>query len=448
MAQILPFPVSQESSPLALFVLIGSAHKKLADLYAAGRLRAQRVVVDASRVGFQQEFLKTLRDDGIEVVLDTELAELSSPRKFSGHARHSPWVKPDWQRPFEAADFNEKGIRRLADKIAEFAVRNELAAVLSPTHFLGDRTNPGWFEIDRAMCLALRASLDRLGGSAITIDYPVILSNAELKDVAVRGAVSTALADLPIENIWIRTSGMDVGGGPLKTIRFLSSLERFHNVGRPIVADYLGGLTSLAALAFGTVSGVAHGVAEKERFDASDWHLPPEPRNDDEGFGPVIRVEVPDLGKAPTKNELELLAGAPGGRRICSCPDRQCCPHGLEDMLRDPRSHAAFRATAAVAALENIPPSRREGYFLEKPLASTVRTARAVAKLRPTEEDAARLGLDGKNLIERYIAHSHHMDSLASALENYHERRSSDMPRAKIITSRQPAAKNPKEAKK
>jgi hypothetical protein len=125
-AQILPFPTSQDNSPLAFFVRIGSAHKKLADLYAAGRLTAKRVVVNASRVRFQQDFLRTLKDDGVEIVLDTEIAELSSPRKFLGHSRHSPWVKPEWNRPFDAASFSSEPIARLAEKVAEFAVANGL----------------------------------------------------------------------------------------------------------------------------------------------------------------------------------------------------------------------------------------------------------------------------------------------------------------------------------
>ena len=448
MAQILPFPVTPDASPIALFVRIGNAHKKLADLYAAGRLKTNRVVVDASRVRFQEEFLKRLREDEVEIVLDTEIAELSSPRRFPGKTS-SPWLRQDRSRTFRPGDFTHDNIERLADRIAEFAVENSMTAVLSPTHYLNDKLFDGWLNIDREFCLALRKALDRAGGEAIALDYPVIVANSHLKDIATREAITAGLDDLPVDNIWIRTSGMDGLGGSLKTVQFLSALDKLHNLGRPIIADYLGGLTGLAALAFGSVSGVAHGVGEKERFDAGDWHLDPEPREeDDTGFGPTPRVEVPDLGKAPTKRELELLAGAPGGRRVCSCNDRSCCPHGLDDMLRDPRSHAAYRATSVIRALEEIPPTRRETYFIEKPMADAVRTSRAVATLRPVSSDATRLGVDSEALMKRFTEHSFRIDKLAQAFSNLAERRSTDIPRAKIVTNRDPVAKNPKEAKK
>ncbi|MEO7221073.1 MAG: hypothetical protein ABIY37_01230, partial [Devosia sp.] len=435
-----------DNSPLGLFVRIGSAHNKLADLYAGGRLAARRVVVDASRVRFQKEFLKTLREDGVEVVLDTEVAELTSPRKFPGHGRFSPWIKPEWHRPFGPDDFRSDSVERLAEKIAEFAVANEITTVLSPTHNLSDRLYPDWLTIDRVMCTSLRQALDRLGGSHIAIDYPVILSNTDLKDVVTRGTLATALVDLPFENLWLRVSGMDGSGGPLKTIQFLTSLNRLHNIGRPIIADYLGGLTGQSAMAFGSVSGLAHGIGEKERFDASDWHLPPVKREDgDEGFGLATRIEIPDLGKAPTKKELEVLAGAPGGRRICACADKRCCPHGLDDMLRDPRAHASFRATAMVQALEEVPIARREQFFLDKPMADTVRTARSVANLRPVQAEAARLGIDTAGLMKRFTEHSYRIDKLASALGAFHERRSGEAAYAKGIKPRKPTTKLLKE---
>src|SRR5688572_29306328 len=121
-ARILPFPIQPDVSPLAFFVRIGSAHRKIADLFAGGRLPAKRVVVDASKLRFQAELLRGLRDEGAEIVLDTEIAELSSPRKFPGHSRTSPWVKPEWRRPFQPTNFDDLGIERLAERIAVFAI--------------------------------------------------------------------------------------------------------------------------------------------------------------------------------------------------------------------------------------------------------------------------------------------------------------------------------------
>ena len=91
--KILPFPLAASAkSPLAQFIRIGEAHKKLGDLHAAGRFPAERVVVDASRLRHQKELIKALRDDGAEIVLDLEIAELAAPAKFAGHSRYAPWA--------------------------------------------------------------------------------------------------------------------------------------------------------------------------------------------------------------------------------------------------------------------------------------------------------------------------------------------------------------------
>ena len=436
-AQILPFPNQSDTSAPAFFVKIGAAHRKIADLFAAGRLPAQRIVVDASRLRFQQELLKGFRDEGAEIVLDTEVAELSSPRKFLGHSKNSPWVKPEWRKVWTPQDFSDDSVSRLADRIAEVAVANGIATVLSPSHYLSDRSFQGWLEIDRRLCFALRKSLDRLGGKHIAIDYPLIASVTELRDVASRGDLFAALSDLPFDNIWMRASGMESAAGPLQMKHFLATLERFHNVGRPIVVDYLGGLASLAALSFGAASGVSHGIGERERFYAGDWHLQPATRDeDDDGGGPATRVGIPSLGKSITKKELQLLASAPGGRRLCSCGDKRCCAHGLDDMLRDPRSHAAYQAFQAMDRLGEVPVNKRETYLIDGPMNDARRAAWSLSKLKPTNSEAERLEVNSEGLLKRFAAYGHQLDTLSAALERIHDIRSDDSPKAKPIKSR------------
>lgn len=449
-AQILPFPAAPiDKSPLAFFVRVGSAHKKFANLYASGRMPATRVVVDASRVKFQSDFLKSLGEDGVEIVLDTEVAELSSPRKFLGPSRTSPWVKADFRRAFQPEDFSDEAVEQLSDKIAQFAVLNRVQTVLSPSHYLSDPTFGGWFEIDRRLCLSLRRALDRNGGSSIAIDYEIIVSAAELRDVALRGDIVSGLSELPAENVWVRASGLSGQIGPLQAKRLLDALDSFHNLGRPIVVDYLGGLAGLTTLAFGSASGVAHGIAERERFDARHWHLDPIERGEShEGFGPTVRIEIPGLGRTTTRKELELLAKAPGGRKLCSCPDRHCCPHGLEDMIRDPRSHAAFQAFKGIRLLEDVPPSRREEYLLSGPIAEAASKARQVAKLKPPTNFAVQQNLNADNFMRRLNAHTHQISSLATALERLHEQRHEGQRRAKSLARRAPIEKNQRESKK
>jgi hypothetical protein len=118
-------------------------------------------------------------------------------------------------------------------------VENGIDTVLAQTHFLGDPAFHDWLTLDRMACLALRRALDREGGPSIAIDYTVILPNTMLNDPAVRGRVVTSLDDLPVQNVWVRSPGFGSDAGPLAVKRFLTSISGFHNLGKPLVVDYL-----------------------------------------------------------------------------------------------------------------------------------------------------------------------------------------------------------------
>jgi hypothetical protein len=412
-AQILPFPkpAAGMASPLACFVGVGEAHNRLADLHAAGHLPARQVVIEASRFRHQRELVSAIRESGAEIVLDTEAAELAAPARFAGHSRHAPWAPPN--NPLGPPHF--RGVASseiLAGKIARFTVANRVDVVLAPSHFLGDPTCTDWLSIDAASCRALRTAHDREGGSQIVIDYPVIISNSALNEVSLRGAVLSTLSDLPIDNVWVRVSGFGADAGPLTMQRYLHAISGFHNLGRPIIGDYLGGIAGMAALAFGALSGLGPGIGERERFDARTWHKLPKPRSQGAEFGRAPRVSIPIVQRSVTLKELSLLAGAKGGARLCSCGDRACCPHGHRDMIADPRRHAAHQLFKSISSLEAIPDLRRESYFLNGPMAEADRLARQIKALRPVSADAEKLGVDGESLIRRLDHYSRRLERL------------------------------------
>ena len=438
-AQILPFPkppAVSVSSPVALFLRVGEAHRKLADLHATGHLPARRAVFDASRVRHQRDLIAALRDAGAEIVLDTEAAELAAVGKCSGHVRRAPWARPQEEGVLGPTHFRREVLPELMGQIARFAVEHRFNAVLSPTHYLGDPGFGDWFTVDRAACLALRQALDREGGRHIGIDYPLILQGSILHDHNARGAITSALADLPVENIWLRVSPLGVDAGPLSMQRFLTSTSALHNLGKPLIADHLGGLPSLAAAAFGAVSGVAQGIGERERFDASGWHKPPQQRADDDPFGRAVRIGIPSLWRSLLAKELDLLAGAKGGRRLCGCGDRSCCPHGYADMRADPRGHTARQLFKSFAALEAIPDLRRETHFINGPMAEADRLARQVKELRPSAPDAAAAGVDVEKLMKRLADQSRGIEKLRIMLERHHEARGEEGPRCRPVVPR------------
>jgi hypothetical protein len=231
-------------------------------------------------------------------------------------------------------------------------------------------------------------------------------------------------------------SGFGSDAGPLTMKRYLSSITGFHNLGKPIIGDYLGGIAGMAALAFGALSGLGPGIAERERFDAATWHKPPEHRSEDAGFGRTVRVSIPVIQRSVTLNELKLLVSAKGGAKLCGCGDRACCPHGYRDMIADPRRHAAYQLFKSVSSLEAIPDLRRETHFLIGPMAEADRLARQIRALRPAPAEAAKLGIDIGSLTKRLEQHSRRVEKLQIVLERVHASRGEEGLRAMPVRKR------------
>ncbi|MFC7691821.1 hypothetical protein ACFQY5_21840 [Paeniroseomonas aquatica] len=448
-AQILPFPKPSPapSSPIATYLWVGEAHRKLADLHAAGHLPARRLVVEASRLRNQRELTAAVRDAGGEIVLDTEAAELASVGRHAGRVRGAPWALPEGAGPLGPDHFRADAKTDVIGQIARLAVSSGVTAVLSPAHHLGDPAFHDWFSVDRDACPALRRALDREGGQGIAIDYPLIVPNAMLNDQNHRGLLVAALAALPIDYVWLRVVGLGADAGPLQLSRYLSAVAGLHNLGKPVIADHLGGLPGQAAVAFGGVSGIAQGIGERERFDTGDWHKPAKPRPDDAKFGRAVRLSIPGLNRTLTRSELDVLASAKNGRRICGCADRACCKHGYDSMVTDPRGHAARQFFNSIAKLEAVPDLRRETYFLshDGPMAKADRTAREIKALRPDAAEAARHNVDPEALMKRLADHSRTTEKICTTLETIHETRGNDVPRARVAALRSGGA--PKSAK-
>lgn len=320
-------------------------------------------------------------------------------------------------------------------QIARFAIEYQVDAVLAPTHFVGDPNFKGWLTVDQASCRALRRALDREGGSAIAIDYLLITPHTMLNDDTVRSEFLSRLDGLPYDNLWVRASGFGNEAGPLATKGFVTTMLGLHNLGKPIIADYLGGLVGHAALAFGAVSGLCHGVGEKERFDARSWHKPAK-KNDNDKFGRPSRVFIAGLDRSATIPELELMANARGGRKLVTCCDRACCPHGMRDTIADPRQHAAYQSFSMMANLASVPDLSRELHFLTGRMAEVDRQARLAKDLKFSAAEAVDLKVDTGKLTKRLVDHSNRVGKMRLSLEDLHETRADGAPRARPVAGR------------
>jgi hypothetical protein len=178
-------------NPIAQFIRVRSAQRRLADLHAAGWLPARRIVIDASRLIHQKELIDGFRREGAEIVLDPETAELAAPKLFDGHARKAPWAAIADGNRLDPRYFAARSRQQIVGMIARFAVEQGVDTVLTPSHFLADPAFANWFELDCECCTELRLALDREGGSHIAIDYAVIHAHVArpAKDVVERSGV-------------------------------------------------------------------------------------------------------------------------------------------------------------------------------------------------------------------------------------------------------------------
>ena len=335
-------PDSVLRTPIGHVIRTGDTfYRKLERLHAEDRLPAGAVIVDASRVRFQRQFVQALRDQRADISLDTKAAELSAIGKFRGRAKEAPWAPVEEDRPLKPDDFKAGANIDLFGKIARLAIEVGVTSVMAPTHFLRQGGEDAWLLIDRESVLALRDALDREGGNRIGIDYPLILPHTFLPDEGHRKHLMAAICDLPIDNLVLRLSGFGADAGPLTIRRTLIAIHKLHPLGYPILLDHIGGLVGVSTIAFGIASGIAHGIGERERFDGRDWHKPQKVRETGTSFGSPIYLPVPGLDKSFRIADLEVIANAPGGHRLVVCNERECCPRGLISMQNDPRAHIA-----------------------------------------------------------------------------------------------------------
>jgi hypothetical protein len=376
------------SPALAGFLRVGhTGQRKLEALHAAGRFPYRRVVFDAAHLEQQLSLLARLKSTGCEIVLDPNFAEMASEGRFRSAVGLLPWANPE--RPWRPDDFGPGRNQNLASFIAEFAVRRGANVVLAPTHLL-EAAVDDWRRIDLGFCEVLRQELDRLGGQSIIIDYQLITTNAVVRDEQQRLQLISDIADLPIDNIWLRVSGFGATATGAGTRHLIEAVAQLHEFGRPLVADCAGGFAALGVLAFGAVGGISHGVGQREGFRASDWKKPPG------GGGAKRRIYIPELDRYFREDQLNAIFAARGARSRFGCNDASCCLHGIDDMMENPHAHFITQRSRQLEKLSVIPAARRAEYFLLQQLEPAVRSARLGAKLKISEDDIRRLVDDAR----------------------------------------------------
>lgn len=391
--------------PIGHFLRLGhTGYKKLDDLHASGRLKIDRVVVDAAHIDRQTELLNSLRGSATEIILDPRVAELSTPGGYLTSAHKLPWAHPD--RPYAVEDFNPNRISDMAAQIADFAIEHCADVVLAPTHLL-EGPQDTWLSVDTQACEMLRNALDARGGKSVAIDYPLLTTYQVLLDGAARKSLLLRMANLPFEYLWLRIANFGSDKSAAGMRKYINALRDFHDIGKAIIADGVGGLPALGVVAFGAAGGICHGVAEKERFDPSHWWKPREKGN---GGGSGTRVYFAGLDGYLNKDQARALLATRSAKPLLGCRNPGCCSGGWEDMILNPMTHYLTQTTGRVQELGRVPEMRRADHFLSQQLAPVDRIAR----------DALRLKVADQKIFEKLLRNSRRTDDMRRVFEKQH----------------------------
>jgi hypothetical protein len=259
--------------------------KLIVELRKKGKMPWQHFIVEARYLSKnpKNDYRLEARSNS-ELVLDLNVAETASPRRFQNLSTQLPWANSE--RPWEPEDFIKSRNDDIYRRMADFVVARPIDVVLSPSHLLGQPGEP-WLKFDIEGCHVLRAALDQLRAGHIAIDYALIAPLDRFLDPAWRSQVIAAIRNAPIDRLWMR-----IGGFGHRCSREVAGVVRamvdFHQLGRPIIADYCGGLAGLSLVATGVVVAIAHGVGRAEKVDFSNWMTPPPPPKDKKNGPPPL----------------------------------------------------------------------------------------------------------------------------------------------------------------
>ncbi|MCU7848627.1 MAG: hypothetical protein KZQ89_11610 [Candidatus Thiodiazotropha sp. (ex Lucinoma kastoroae)] len=295
-------------------------------------------------------------------MLDPKTQEMGALGRYTEKLGALPWGADG---PHSPDDFSHVATKhRLVAFLADYGLEKGFTQILAPTHYLKDAEDQ-WLSVDLDLTRRLRNHLDKSGGDAVDLIDSLTIPYKTLRDHTQRRILVDQLKTVPMKMLWLKIDHLGADATAPKTINYISCAEDFHELGIPIVADYIGGYPALALLAFGAVGGIAHGITNRERFSASDWHKP----SDNRGRAPQRRIYVPKLDLMLPRQDAEILFESfTKARSIFGCQDKKCCQRGITDLVDKPANHFLYQRTQEVAGLNQIPEQLRASHFLERDL--------------------------------------------------------------------------------
>ena len=362
---VIHLPRSREARPtearLGMYLRVGrNQHKDLLETLGRGERNFHGLVIDAHNADRHSELITQALQYGLDVALDPRTLAMAFPGGHNTGMASLPW---GLDRPHNITDFEGNLGRIHSIEIAEFATKHGFTQVLGPSHLLGGANDP-WLRRDIENVRHLREALDS-SNSSVQVIYPVALPMKSIRDPEQRSAIVSALADAPMDMIWLRIENFGADASGEKTIAYIQAARDFHSLGVPIIADHVGGVTGLGLLAFGAVGGIAHGITLLENFQAAHWRRAR--RENDRPMAPAPRVYIPQLDLHLKREDAEaFLRSSPRVQGLYSCRDSHCCSGGLRDMLSHPTNHFVHQRSIQIAEISGTPDALKPSQYLER----------------------------------------------------------------------------------
>lgn len=370
-----PRIVRPAPEPLGLYLRASyNDHRALMDGIASSGLGFHGVVFDPMNEDRHSELRDLVLGRRRDAILDPRTQELGTLGGYKPKMSSLDWAT---DRPHKPEDFGETGARRIADAIAKYVVEHRYSAVLAPTHYVESANSP-WLDIDARTTRYLRTYLDRNGAQNIPIFYSLAVSYKAFRTVEERAVIRDKVQSVPVNAIWLKVA-LSGNVTHASVQNFVNGAADFHSPGVPLVGDMMGGLRGLSALAFGATGGIAHGLTQKENFNASSWVSSSQQSGD--GFSLPPRIYIPSLDIHLKREEAKAFFAARNAKSRFGCHDENCCAKGPRDTVNYPARHFLIQRSNEVQRLSAVPEQLRANRFLEETLRPATDAALFAEKL-------------------------------------------------------------------
>jgi len=399
--ELVPRHVRPVPSQLGLYFKVGyNDHIDIGRSLASNPRWLSGIVLDPTLEDRHEEIRIQAAKCRLEIVLDTFAMELATLNGWTKTRSSLAWSGGQRNDP---SDFTPTWISQFAGHLAHHVVSRGYTAVLAPTHFLDGPSSP-WIDIDAALTLALRESLDREVGCEISIHYPLATSSGHIANQMARSRLLTKLRSLPIESLWMRIHPFGTtSSGPIALRRYVEVCRDFHQLNVPMVAERTG-TVGLSLLAIGAVGGIESGVTTGESFDFGRLRRP-RPR-DGHGFRPSPRVYIGPLATFLPRDRARSLFESGRMKARLACNDTECCRRGATDMIARPGHHFLFQRMAEVQTLSQTPHHLRANQFLEEVIRPASDLLVQVTRIDPSFEKTRRRIEDWRTTVSSIVKES------------------------------------------